>query len=439
MSFASKTRMCLTQVSLAHRRLIASPGDFASIVTLHGKLLDVASHELSVSPRRLTLDDARQHAISRGGVCLANSYKNNREHLEWRCQQSHTWFATFASVRRGAWCPTCRLPRLHGQNLKTELPNIKPGPKRVCYPCRGMEVARALAQSRGGVCLSERYVNSKTQMLWCCANGHKWYARYDRVRQGAWCPLCALKPLRHSIEFAFAVANSRGGQCLSTKYTNNYEHLEWRCAEGHAWQSTFRSVLRGSWCRRCDVNGRRLGLGHMRELAASRGGACISDAYVNSHTSLEWECKLGHSWFAPYNNIRRGSWCPQCACGKSERSIRVIFETIFLGRTFTNCWPEFLRGNHGRLQLDGYCDDLKLAFEYQGQQHYRVCEFFHRGSREKFEAQVSRDALKVTLCQAAEVKLVVVPCDVKDYWCFVRTYLLRWFSVNTIFATALPP
>lgn len=58
-----------------------------------------------------------------------------------------------------------------------------------------------------------------------------------------------------------------------------------------------------------------------RELAARRGGQCLSDRYVNQKTALEFECELGHRWSALPNNVyHKGSWCPECA-GNAKLSI----------------------------------------------------------------------------------------------------------------------
>ena len=51
----------------------------------------------------------------------------------------------------------------------------------------------------------------------------------------------------------------------------------------------------------------------MREMAAERGGRCLSEVYLGSIAHLEWECAEGHRWRAVPNNVRRGGWCPVCA------------------------------------------------------------------------------------------------------------------------------
>lgn len=50
----------------------------------------------------------------------------------------------------------------------------------------------------------------------------------------------------------------------------------------------------------------------MQRVAIRRGGQCLSTEYHNCGTLMEWECSEGHFFSMPYDNIRRGSWCPQC-------------------------------------------------------------------------------------------------------------------------------
>eukprot|EP01037_Dinobryon_pediforme_P003966 gene3965-4016_t len=57
-----------------------------------------------------------------------------------------------------------------------------------------------------------------------------------------------------------SVAQSRGGECLSDKYMGMQTKLRWRCAHGHEWSTTPATVInRGSWCPDCSTGlGERL-------------------------------------------------------------------------------------------------------------------------------------------------------------------------------------
>ena len=60
-----------------------------------------------------------------------------------------------------------------------------------------------------------------------------------------------------------------------------------------------------------------------------------------------------------------------------------------------------------RLELDGYSEEHKLAFEFQGQQHYDNTHFFHK-SPESFDRLQHDDLCKVEKCKERHVKLLVV-------------------------------
>lgn len=61
----------------------------------------------------------------------------------------------------------------------------------------------------------------------------------------------------------------------------------------------------------------------MKAIASNRGGKCLSTEYITAKTKLEWECKLGHSWFATPNHIKKGTWCPKCSRKKVSDAQRL--------------------------------------------------------------------------------------------------------------------
>jgi len=91
------------------------------------------------------------------------------------------------------------------------------------------------------------------------------------------------------------LARQRDGKCISKRYVSSRIPLRWRCRCGHQWNATPTNVSKGSWCPTC-AHRKRLTLGEMRALAERRGGECLSERYVNNETKLRWRCAAGHEW-----------------------------------------------------------------------------------------------------------------------------------------------
>lgn len=322
----------------------------------------------------LTLDSMKQLAGQRGGECLSDRYVNCMIKLTWRCALGHEWMAKPAFVKQGTWCPVCSHRQkltvdqlrdfaaerggklISTEYLDTATPVLwecseghqwqaTPGKVRYgtwCPHCAGkhrltIEEMRELARANGGECLSKRYVNSGTPLLWRCAQGHVWKAAPNMVKpsgyqmRGTWCRICADAP-KYTIEDMREMARARDGECLSGTYVNNETPLKWRCANGHIWEAPpagvrpYSEKSPGSWCPVCARDKFRLTIEDMRAVARDRGGECLSNDYINSRTKLRWRCADGHVWLAkpnkvkPWGPLQRSSWCPFCARQRPARA-----------------------------------------------------------------------------------------------------------------------
>jgi hypothetical protein len=99
-------------------------------------------------------------------------------------------------------------------------------------------------------------------------------------------------------------------------------------------------------------------------------------------------------------------------CSRGEAACRRVLERHY-GKLFPNVRPAWLINPETgrRLELDCYNEELKLAVEYNGIQHY-VWPNFTNQSRSTFISQLRRDRLKRDLCVVHGVDLLVVPYTV---------------------------
>ena len=112
-------------------------------------------------------------------------------------------------------------------------------------------------------------------------------------------------------------------------------------------------------------------------------------------------------------HVNRPQWCPTCTEGESEQVCRGYFERIFKAK-FPKQQPKWLVNpfSNGQMHFDGYNKRLKLAFEFNGPQHYGFYPKYHK-KYEDFVKQTERDVVKAELCKKNDISLLVVPCTLE--------------------------
>ena len=111
---------------------------------------------------------------------------------------------------------------------------------------------------------------------------------------------------------------------------------------------------------------------------------------------------------------------------KREEQCRLIFQSIFKRKTFPKVRSNFLRNlkTNRCLELDGYNKKLKLAFEYDGYQHYIYPNKFHK-SYKQFLYQKYRDRLKDRLCRRNKVTLIRIKYNISNIEGYIKKRLRR--------------
>lgn len=206
------------------------------------------------------------------------------------------------------------------------------------------------------------------------------------------------------------------------------------CPNGHNVEYTpsgFRESTRNSGTPRCPHCSISRILEEANALAKERGGQCLTNAeglagalkkkhFTGSRQKLDWLCSDNHSFQATLIEVRDGHWCAPCAQAISERKCRAAFEQLFR-KPFPASIPDFLKVSRqtfrfgsfelrmGRapLRLDGYCRELRLAFEHHGHQHYFKSKFY--GGASAFRRALLRDIVKRRLCRENGVRLFSIP------------------------------
>lgn len=97
---------------------------------------------------------------------------------------------------------------------------------------------------------------------------------------------------------------------------------------------------------------------------------------------------------------------------RGETECRRVAE-LLTGMPFPKKRPHFLRNTvtDMNLEIDCFCDELKLGIEYNGRQHYHFTPYFHT-SKEAFMNGQYRDEMKRRLCAENGIRLIIVPYTV---------------------------
>jgi hypothetical protein len=110
---------------------------------------------------------------------------------------------------------------------------------------------------------------------------------------------------------------------------------------------------------------------------------------------------------------------------KGEVECRRVMTKIF-DKPFYKARPRFLNNpvtfGTNNLELDCYNEELKIAVEYDGAQHYKFIPHFHK-TNEAFMNQRYRDYMKDQMCKENGIYLIRVPYTVKIP--YIEAYIIE--------------
>ena len=153
-------------------------------------------------------------------------------------------------------------------------------------------------------------------------------------------------------------------------------------------------------------------------MAASRGGKLTPTTWEGSSAQYEFQDATKHTFTSDYSSIMRGRWSPHE--GKiSEPLCRQVLEHLFKNdfpMSRNVLLPEH-NGTDFAWELDGYCAETNMAFEYQG----HPCHW--NPDDPSYEKTSKRDGLKQLLCNQLHITLIQIPAFIKgSIWAKDRIY-----------------
>lgn len=344
------------------------------------------------------LDELKQWASDHNGICHSKKCSSIYSIIKMECDKGHGWSREATSfLRRKLWCPNCKENDLIKKQIEDGSIEF-------------LERLKSWASDHKGICHSEKCVTINSNIDMECEIGHRWTRQANSfLNLGMWCPDCATET-RHKAYYdrVRAEIERRNGRCISDSCNTADDRVTIECEFKHKWAVSGASVLNNdAWCPACS-GVERYTIEKVREIAEERNGKCLSEIYVNAHTKLWWQCYSGHKWEAKLNSVlSKNSWCPKCSITVGEEITRKILELSFREK-FDKIRHPLIQG----LELDGYCEKLKIAFEHNGDIHYNYIPYIHK-TIEGFKEIQRRDILKAQLCHDNDIFLIVIPYTVK--------------------------
>lgn len=181
-------------------------------------------------------------------------------------------------------------------------------------------------------------------------------------------------------------------------------------AESHVSNFAQKKVFACKKCNAGKINAitKRIPLKTIESFLHKKGFSVIKvDNYNGELSGSQWQlaCKHNHSFNRSGNNIKNIKYCPVCFTESvAENLVRDLIE-IHFNKKFPSVRPDFLKSRFSQknLELDMYNHEMKLAFEYNGIQHYEPIY-----GEERLQVSLRNDQEKIQLCQQQGVDLIVI-------------------------------
>lgn len=311
------------------------------------------------------------HPSKNGKITPKDITSGTQKNYWFQCSKGHEWKASPGNrTRQDQQCPYCSNKKACKDNcLTTEYP----------------EIAKEWHPSKNGKRTPADVVSKSNHKIWFqCKQGHEWKTTLSHRTLGqTGCPSCSNRKLtkENSLSSMFPKVAAEWHKTKNKNLTPNMvvggsnKSFWFQCSNGHEWKTSLSNRTTGgnTGCPYClnkkvckDNCLKTLYPEIAKEWHPSKNGKIKPNKITpGSNKRIYFQCKQGHEWRTSlFNRVSHGSNCPHCKINKTENKVREIFESIF-NKKFKPLQPPFL----GRQSFDGANENLKLAFEYDGEFH----------------------------------------------------------------------
>jgi hypothetical protein len=375
---------------------------------------------------------AKELASAMSGTLISKIYMGNKDKLEWKCaNEKHlSFFLSYNKVSSAKqWCPECKVEDILREKeirKKEKLINkINIKQTKSLMEIRKLNFSKIKNKLKNqNILIKDEIFKNQNQRvsLICNICANEWSVVASSISKGIkGCTICNPK------KYILKTKNKRANKDLRINVENKLKELggevleylplgvgRFKCGvkDHKSWATKIKYIVDGSWCKECNFeHKRKTNRDNINILALRKNGTCLNaNIYKNNKTLLKWKCSNEEhsSWNASYHTINTlGSWCPECATNnKSENRTREMLEYL-LGYKFEKSYPEWLINDltERQMELDGFNVENKIAFEFQGEQHYKLCGWNNENSLKELQY---RDELKKKLCKDNNVILLII-------------------------------
>lgn len=193
---------------------------------------------------------------------------------------------------------------------------------------------------------------------------------------------------------------------------NTSDSYKWKCLKGHITSFPISSLESG--CNTCYNEKRFTSLNKIEKWLNTNAPTIKllpNQTWRGSHFDYEYKCIVCDSNFEKHlHNLIKIPSCKNIKRSYSEQVVNFYLEKL-LGIKF-KANPKKLEwltnSNFNKMELDGFNDEHKIAFEHHGIQHYEFTKPYHNNP-EDLKKRQDDDKLKVKKCEENNIKLIIIP------------------------------